>query len=296
LEDDLMRLFGGETISLLMQRLGWALDMPIDHPRISRSIETAQRKVEARNFDLRKNVLEYDDVLNKQRAVIYGQRRQLLAGEDARDRIEELFGAAVDRLLDQYAPAGAHADEWDLTDLLREGILVCLPWGLSAESLAGLNRGELHEELLTSSLDAYRAKEKQIGAEQLREFERFILLRTIDNKWMDHLQNMDDLREGVGLQAYGQRDPLVAYKMEAFKMFKEMTEETESDVVRYLAHLQVAKEKEEETPRRRARVLNTNRDEDGAIPQRRVDKKVGRNDPCPCGSGKKYKKCCGAGG
>jgi len=292
LEDDLMRLFGGETISGLMQRLGWAEDMPIDHPRISKSIEGAQRKVEARNFDLRKNVLEYDDVLNKQREIIYGQRRQLLAGADVRDRVTEMFTGAIDRLMTGYVPEKAPSDEWDLTGLLQEGRLLCLPWGLSAETLSSLNRDALRDELVARTLEAYEEKERQFGAEHLRELERIVLLRTIDGKWMDHLQNMDDLREGIGLQAYGQHDPLVSYKFEAFKMFKEMTDETQADVVGYLSHLQMVRE---ETPRqRRMRAVVTNRDEDGAVPQRRVEKKVGRNDPCPCGSGRKYKKCCGA--
>ncbi|MGE5549450.1 MAG: preprotein translocase subunit SecA [Bacteroidota bacterium] len=293
LEDDLMRLFaGGEMISNLMQRLGWAEDMPIDHPRISKSIESAQRKVEARNFDLRKNVLEYDDVLNKQREIIYGQRRQLLAGENIRDRVVQMFEEVIDRIVASHVPEKAPSDEWDLEGLLHEGRMICFPWGLSVESLSGLGRDTLRSELKRWVLAAYDDKEKQIGAEQLREIERIVMLQTIDRKWMDHLQDMDDLREGIGLRAYGQHDPLIAYKFEAFKMFKEMTDETQVEVVRFLAHLQLQRE---DVPRqRRPRSMMTNRDEDGVVAQRKVDRKVGRNDPCPCGSGKKYKKCCGA--
>lgn len=155
-----------------------------------------------------------------------------------------------------------------------------------------MGREALREDLRQAAFDLYAQKEKQIGAEHLRELERIVLLRTIDAKWMDNLQDMDDLREGIGLRAYGQNDPLVAYKFEAYKMFKEMTEETQKDVIRYLCHLQLV---QEETPRqRRLKSVMTNRDESGAIPQRRVDRKVGRNDLCPCGSGRKYKKCCGA--
>ncbi|MGE5529106.1 MAG: preprotein translocase subunit SecA [Patescibacteria group bacterium] len=295
LEDDLMRLFGGEMIGNLMQRLGWTEDMPIDHPRVSKSIEGAQRKVEARNFDLRKNVLEYDDVLNKQREIVYAQRRQLLAGEDVRGRVVEMIEGCIDRLLEAHAPERAPRDEWDLSGLLQEGRLLCLPsFGLSVDSLDGLGRDALRQELLDRTLAAYADRERQIGAEQLRELERIVLLRTIDSKWMDHLQNMDDLREGIGLRAYGQHDPLVAYKFEAYKMFKEMTDETQADVVRYLTHLRLLKEETQRRPRHRQIV--TNRDEDGqaVVAQRRVVKKVGRNDPCPCGSGRKYKKCCGA--
>ncbi|MCL6613188.1 MAG: SEC-C domain-containing protein, partial [Firmicutes bacterium] len=167
-----------------------------------------------------------------------------------------------------------------------------LPWGIAPESLAGLDRAALRAELLRRTWAAYEEKERQIGPERMREIERFVLLRTIDTKWMDHLQNMDDLREGVSLQAYGQHDPLVAYKFEAYKMFKEMTEEIETDAVRYLTHLQLVRE--EPARERRARAIRTNREEDGGVVQRRVEKKVGRNDPCPCGSGRKYKKCCGA--
>ncbi|MGE5599544.1 MAG: preprotein translocase subunit SecA [Bacteroidota bacterium] len=292
LEDDLMRLFGGEMISQVMQRLGWAEDMPIDHPRISRSIEKAQRKVEARNFDLRKTVLEYDDVLNKQREIIYAQRRQLLSGEDIRDRVTAMIGEVIDRLLAAYAPEKTAPDEWDLQGLVRQGRLICLPWGVTAESLAGMGREALRNELIARTLQAYAEKEELIGADQLREIERIVLLQTIDRRWMDHLQDMDDLREGIGLRAYGQHDPLIAYKFEAYKMFKEMTEETQTEVVRFLTHLQLQREN---VPRqRRPRPMVTNRDEEGVVAQRRVERKVGRNEPCPCGSGKKYKKCCGA--
>ncbi|MGQ9780057.1 MAG: preprotein translocase subunit SecA [Bacillota bacterium] len=292
LEDDLMRLFGGETIGHLMQRLGWTDDMPIDHPRISRAIENAQRKVEARNFELRKHVLEYDDVLNKQREIIYAQRRQLLEGADVHQRVLEMIEANIDRLLAAHAPEKSPPEEWDLAGLVNAGRRICLPWGITPASLAGLDRAGLREELIRRTLAAYEEKEKQIGREQMRELERIVLLRTIDAKWMDHLQNMDDLREGIGLQAYGQHDPLVAYKFEAYKMFKEMTEEIETEAVRYLTHLQLVRE--EPLPARRARMMRTNREEDGTVVQRRVEKKVGRNDPCPCGSGRKYKKCCGA--
>ena len=293
LEDDLMRLFSGDRISLLMQRLGWAEDMPIDHPRISKSIESAQRKVEARNFDMRKNVLEYDDVLNKQREIIYSLRRQLLSGGDVRDRIEEMFRAVIKRLVDAHVPQKASPEAWDFEGLIQEGRTICLPMSVTVASVENLAHEDIKTELFQETLQAYEARERQIGSERLRDFERYLMLRVIDTKWMDNLQNMDDLREGIGLQAYGQRDPLVMYKMEAYKMFKEMNEETQLEVVRFLAHI---REEREEAPKqqRRVRPIMTNRDEGGAVPQRKVDKKVGRNDQCPCGSGKKYKKCCGA--
>lgn len=295
MEDDLMRLFGGEMISGLMERLGWTDDMPIEHKAIAKRIETAQRRVEARNFEIRKNVLEYDDVLNKQREIIYGLRRKLLFGEDVHEKILEMFSDVTANLLEIYANEKVIPEEWDLEGLLRAARTSLLPHdALSVAQLEQLRFEELKDLLLTTALENYRQKEAAIGVDQMRQFERFIMLRTIDIKWMDHLQAMDDLKEGIGLRAYGQNDPLVAYKIEAYQMFKEMRDSINEEVVRELAKIRVVSE-EEAVRRPKIRNVVTNLDESGepAVRQRVVGKKVGRNDPCPCGSGKKYKKCCG---
>lgn len=296
MEDDLMRLFGGEMISGMMERLGWTEDMPIEHSVIAKRIEAAQRKVENRNFDIRKHVLEYDDVLNKQREIIYELRKILLFGSDEHQRVIKLFEEVTENLLEIYANEKVIPEEWDLEGLLQAVYTTLLPMdAVSIEDLEGANHQELKELILKKALELYQSKETEIGAEHLRQFERLVMLRTIDVKWMDHLEAMDELKEGIGLRAYGQNDPLIAYKIEAYQMFKEMRDGINEDVVRTLAKVQIASE-EKVTQRPRIRNISTNLNEDGspAVQQRVVGKKVGRNDPCPCGSGKKYKKCCGA--
>lgn len=293
LEDDLMRLFGGETISSLMERLGWEEDMPIEHPRIAKSIESAQKRVEARNFDIRKQVLEYDDVLNRQREIIYSLRRQLLTGTDVRDRVQEMFTSVIDQLVTTYTPEKVLPEEWDLQGLVSAAESIYLPYGvLQPEAIEGLTRDEVKQTLIEASDRAYEAREAEIGPGQMREIERLVMLRAIDSKWMEHLDNMDDLREGIGLRAYGQNDPLVAYKFEAYQMFREMIGSVHQDVARWVMRVQIQQERPER--QQRVRQVVTNRDEDGGsgVKQRHAAK-VGRNDPCPCGSGKKYKKCCG---
>lgn len=295
MEDDLMRLFGGEMISGLMERLGWTEDMPIEHSAIAKRIEAAQRKVENRNFEIRKNVLEYDDVLNKQREIIYELRKKPLLGEDAHQRIIQMFGDVTDNLLEIYANAKVIPEEWDLEGLLQAVYTNLLPAdSITVEEIDRLSHQELKEMILERALEIYNSKEAEIGAEHLRQFERLVMLRTIDVKWMDHLEAMDELKEGIGLRAYGQNDPLVAYKIEAYQMFKEMRDGINEEVVRTLAKVQIASE-EKVTQRPKIRNISTNLNDDGssAVKQRVVGKKVGRNDPCPCGSGKKYKKCCG---
>ncbi len=299
MEDDLMRLFGGETIVRWMERLGWAEDVPIEHPRIARAIENAQRKVENRHFEMRKHVLEYDDVMNKQRETIYGLRRKILLGaeEEIHGQVLEMFKQVVDGLVQMHTDART-PDEWDLEGLCGEADRIFLfagaftPEKLRAE--AGEDPEALKRILLEKALARYEEKEQEIGAERLRAFERYIMLRTIDRFWMDHLENMDDLLEGVRFQSItSQQDPLVVYKIESYRMFQGLLETVREEVVRFLCHIQVAEEK----PRlqRQVRNLVMNRGEDGAVEvtQRKIGKKVGRNEPCPCGSGKKYKKCCG---
>lgn len=295
MEDDLMRLFGGEMIVHWMERLGWEENMPIEHPRIAKSIESAQRKVEARNFDIRKHVLEYDDVLNKQRETIYNLRKMLLMGEDVHEKVMEFLENVVEAILSKAIPERSHSEDWDAPSLIHRIEATFLPPGtLDEQELLSMTREEIKDSLLEKALAAYEAKEEAVGRERLREFERFIMLRTIDNLWMEHLENMDDLREGISLRAYGQNDPLITYKIEAYQMFNGLMGVLAEDVIRVLFTFEVV----EEQPRQVRRVKNivTNRGENGenTVSQRTVGKKVGRNDLCPCGSGKKYKKCCGA--
>ncbi len=295
MEDDLMRLFGGEMISGWMEKLGWSEDMPIEHSAIAKRIEAAQRKVEARNFEIRKHVLDYDDVLNKQREIIYELRKMLLLGQDVHEKVVAMFGEVVDHLLEVYANAKVIPEEWDLGGLLQAVYGTFLPpQSITPADIDRLNHEELRETILNKALEYYEEKEAEIGTEHLREIERFVMLRTIDVRWMDHLEAMDELKEGIGLRAYGQNDPLVAYKMEAYQMFKEMRDAINEEVVRELAKFQVVSE-ERLVQRPKVKNISTNLDEDGKAPvqQRVTGKKVGRNDPCPCGSGKKYKKCCG---
>ncbi|HBT47841.1 MAG TPA: preprotein translocase subunit SecA [Peptococcaceae bacterium] len=291
LEDDLMRLFGAENIAGLLDRLGMDDSTPIDHPLVSRSIETAQKKVEAHNFDLRKHVLEYDDVLNQQREIIYRQRRQVLMGEDLSSVIEDMITTVVDRTIERFAGESKYPEEWDWKGFLEYAGRLFLP-GVEpslAGELANMEKEEVYAFLREKALEFYRRREEELGKETLRELERLILLKVVDAKWMDHLDAMDQLRQGIGLRAYGQRDPLVEYKFEAYQMFQEMIASIQEEVVRYLYHVRVALPEE----RRPRRVVENRYQEEGPRQPVRREQKIGRNDPCPCGSGKKYKKCCG---
>ncbi|MHB8157733.1 MAG: preprotein translocase subunit SecA [Desulfocucumaceae bacterium] len=291
LEDDLMRLFGSDNISSLMDRLGIDEDMPIEHNLISKSIETAQKRVENRNFDIRKHVLQYDDVMNQQRELIYRQRRQILTGEELKETIASMIEEVVGRAVDTYCPEGVHQEEWDLEELVNHSEQVFIP-GLpvSPEDLEDLNRAEIKEYLFNKSVELYDKREQDLGEENMREIERVVTLRIVDEKWMDHLDAMDQLREGIGLRAYGQKDPLVEYKFEGYEMFQNMIATIQEDVVKYIFRLNVVQR--EEQPKQRVVVENRYAEEGPRQPVRR-EAKVGRNEPCSCGSGKKYKKCCG---
>ena len=297
-----MRMFGSERVSAIMERLGWEDDQPIEHGQITRAIENAQRKVEAFHFEIREQVLKYDDVLNKQREVIYEMRRHVLNGENMRERIREMLKQAVSGIVEDICSEKLHPGEWDrpaLVDRLKD--LVAADTGLTADDLQSSNRDEIEQVLFEKAEAAYAAREATIGAEQFRELERMILLHVVDSKWMDHLRNMEDLRQGIGLRAYAQQDPLLEYQLESFEMFQEMMHSIREDTLRYLYRVQVRTRdaEAEQAQRQRAaqqRLLaaRSNR-ETVATPQpRRAGVKVGRNDPCPCGSGKKYKRCCGA--
>jgi preprotein translocase subunit SecA len=320
LEDDLMRLFGSERIARIMDRLGAEEGEVIEHRMVTRSIERAQKRVEGRNFEMRKHLLEYDDVMNQQREVIYDRRRYALEQANILHQIEEVRDETIDSLLDTHLPEGVHVDEWNLEGLLRElrGIFLQAP-DIQAEELSEAGREDLRERILRGVSEAYARREQLIGSEQLREFERIVYLSVIDDKWKEHLREMDDLKEGIGLRGYGQKDPLVEYKREGFQMFVELLDQINRDTLRALYRIPI-----EEAPERRrrreperlalvhqdatgmgfagggapapamAQTATNSGDGEGRVRQRPVRvKKVGRNDPCPCGSGKKYKKCCG---
>ena len=291
LEDDLMRLFGGDNIYSVMEKLGLDEDTPIDHPLISRALESAQKKVETRNFEARKHVLEYDNVLNEQREIIYSQRRRVLEGENLRETVLEWLSEMITKALAQYTPAEVLPEEWNLRGLLAWAESLFLPpRRFTADALAAKEREELFALLYEAAAAVYEEREAKLGAEGMRELERIAVLRAVDLKWMNHIDAMDMLRHEIGLRAYGQRDPLVEYKFEAKNMFDQMIEEIQEEAVWMLYRVQLA------APLQRQAVAVANETPDGqgaAVQKPAAAKKVGRNAPCPCGSGKKYKKCCG---
>jgi len=339
LEDDLMRIFAKEWVSNLLQRLGMEEGVPIESKLITRRIETAQKAVEGQHFESRKHLLEYDDVMNKQREAVYGLRRRLLEGMDQKDLIlEDYVSAILGDLLEEYVPVKAHADDWNIKGL-KDAVFTRFGVDFVAEGVKAeaLNRQELGDAIFEKLKDRYEAKEKLIGPEAMRHHERMIMLSVLDQQWKDHLLGMDHLKEGIGLRGYGQHDPLVEYKKESFEMFEAMLQRFQEDTVRYLYLMQILERPAEAPPterppaeapalsggdgngKRPARMVSTSADEleeafmrrkrreleqarmagagDAAPVQQvvRSQEKVGRNDPCPCGSGKKYKKCHGAG-
>jgi preprotein translocase subunit SecA len=330
LEDDLLRIFGGERVHRLMDRLGLDEDIPIEHSLISRSVESAQKKVEEQNFQIRKRVLEYDDVMNQQREVIYGQRQRILGGDDLREDVLEIVERVLREQVALFTGSSRFSEEWDLEELLTM-LRTYFSTTVTVESLgdpAEIDAEDLADVVVEDALKAFEAKEERFGAETMRELERWVLLRTIDSKWRDHLYEMDYLREGIGLRALAQRDPLVEYKNEGFRMFQEMMDSIQNDFVRYLYHLEIVREEQPQEAAPNGRLAYSGGGDSSlaqnfaaagaaaeASPAGMTDSsaeayeaaqqatrtvvaprsvsKVGRNDPCPCGSGKKYKKCCG---
>jgi preprotein translocase subunit SecA len=301
LEDDLMRIFGADRIQGIMGRLGMEQGEPIEHGLVTRAIENAQKKVEAHNFDIRKHLLEYDDVLNKQREVIYNQRREVLKGEALKEQIIEMAEGLAEEVVERYADKELPVNEWDLT-ALRDAFIrqFNLRLDLKNEELDQLSPEALAETAHRRVLEVYEDKEKRFGEAMLRQLEKIIMLQTIDGLWKDHLLNMDHLKEGIGLRGYGQKNPLQEYQKEGFDMFEDMIHRVQEDVVQKLFTVELARETaaqeiEIQQPRPQRMVLSHG-DEPLAARQtttkREVDK-VGRNDPCPCGSGKKYKRCHG---
>lgn len=296
LEDDLMRLFGSDNISGIMDKLGMEEDEPIEHKIVTRSIESAQKKVEARNFEIRKQVLEYDDVMNQQREVIYDQRRQILEKADLKETVLDMASHIVDRSMDMYAPKEAYSEDWDVKSLISYAEEFYAPAGfLKEEKMQEMSRDELETFLHKVAVDYYNAREENNTAPIMRELENLVMLKVVDSHWMEHLDAMDALREGIGLRAYGQRDPLVEYKFEAYEMFEAMKEAIVDDVVRYMYRVNVVTQPVVEDHLSEASTNNPNVDGSTETPKEPVrnDSTVGRNDPCPCGSGKKYKNCCG---
>ncbi|RPI16560.1 MAG: preprotein translocase subunit SecA [Acidobacteriales bacterium] len=336
LQDDLLRIFGGERIQNLMLRLGMEEDVPIESKLITRRIAKAQEAVEAQNFAARKHLIEYDDVMNKQRQAVYGMRRQLLEGQEQKDRIVDMVGGIVGSCMATRCPNGVHPTEWDLAGL-RTDVLSQFGVKIEAQALAGLTATEIEETIREQLVKKYEEKEDLVGSPVMRETERMIMLNVVDDQWKDNLLSMDHLKEGIGLRGYGQKDPLVEYKKESFILFQDMMDRIEDETIRYLFFLQPVQgerpplpfEPEEESdeddtvmaaaeangPQRAAaqssiqdftRHIQRKKEREMAelqfvgggtsTAQQPVVKgaKVGRNDPCPCGSGKKYKKCCGS--
>ena len=293
LEDDLMRLFGSEKLMGVFNTLGVEDGEQIEHKMLSNAIEKAQKKIEANNFGIRKNLLEYDQVMNEQREIIYAERRRVLDGESMRDTIYSMITEYVENMTDRFASTEVDPEEWDIKgfEINLHGVIpqMELP---SEEECRQMRQKELKHLLKERAVKAYESKEAEFPeAEQLREVERVILLKVIDARWMDHIDDMDQLRQGIGLQAYGQRDPLVEYKMMGYDMFGEMTNAIAETTIRTLFHLRVEEKVEREEV---AKVTGTNKDDTSVRePKKREEKKIYPNDPCPCGSGKKYKQCCG---
>jgi preprotein translocase subunit SecA len=296
LEDDLMRMFASERVASIMERLKWPDDEPITAKMVSRAVESAQRQIEELNFERRKNILKYDDVMNTQRQVIYDERARLLRGEDFKEQALEMVSDVVERTVDQWIGDSDFSEEWDL-GALRAGLAEVYPVTLTRSDLEeSSNAVQLTEAAREDALGVYEHKEAELGSEVMRELERMVLLNITDTRWREHLYEMDYLQEGIHLRAYGQKDPLVEYQREAYEMFQELTQGIRDDFVRYIYRVELVRQDEPSRPRPQRVVTSRGEDDEansGAAPQARSDK-VPRNAPCPCGSGKKYKKCHGA--
>ena len=299
LEDELMRLFGSDRLMAMVEKIGMDDDMPIEHKMLSKSIEGAQKKVEGKNFSIRKHVLQYDDVMNKQREIIYKERRNVLEGEDVHSEILDMIDKTIDRVLSYYIPEGSYPESWDLKALEERFVNIFHPdKKVEVGNVEDLTKESLKEIIKNEALRLYDEKEKLVGEERMRELERIILLQVVDSKWMDHIDAMDQLRQGIGLRAIGQEDPVRAYQIEGFDMFDEMIQSIQEETLNYIYGFQVRIEAQ---PIERKQMVDMDKleqkggseaEEEGPK-QIKTDKVVGRNDLCPCGSGKKYKKCCG---
>ncbi len=303
MEDDLMRLFGSEKTTKIIDAMGIGEDEPIEHPMLTKAIESAQKKVEGNNFSIRKHLLEYDEIMNEQREIIYGERRRVLFGEDLRDSIvqmiEECVGRAVEASTGEMAPA-----EWDVLEITEQMNRLMPIGNLEIDVNNFSDKEQLKQYIFDKAMKLYEAKEAEITPERMREVERAIMLKVIDQKWMDHIDDMDQMRQGIGMQAIAQRDPLLEYKFISYDMFDELRANVQFDTVKYLTRVRLVQENAQtvdadENNKRKSvepeeRQMFTNKDDTLAkTPKKRQSAKIGRNDPCPCGSGKKYKHCCG---
>jgi preprotein translocase subunit SecA len=317
LEDDLLRLFGSDRISNIMEKLGMEEGEPIEHGMVTRAIETAQKRVEAHNFEIRKHLLEYDDVMNTQRKIIYAERHKILDGENLQDTLAEMRSEVIERLLSLYADAETYPEQWDLaglTEAVKRQFDLEISW--SPEEVASLTVALLRDSLEERVLKAYEEREAKFGPELIRYLERMIMLQVVDGQWKDHLLAMDHLKEGIGLRGYGQKDPLIEYKREGFEMFEAMVERIKQQTIEHLYRVQVAPAEALAFAGTREAPAGVGGDDDlplraqpgsqpkaaerslrpaaAVAPIKVTGNKIGRNDPCPCGSGRKYKKCCGA--
>jgi preprotein translocase subunit SecA len=302
LEDDLMRLFASDRIGRIMDRMKWPEDEPIQARMVTRAIETAQKNVEEQNFEIRKNVLKYDDVMNKQREVIYGERQKILEGRDLSDEALEYVEMVISGAVSQFVSKDVYPEEWDL-DAMLAALASIYPVQLTKGQLEDADDAEeVQRRVVEEAVVVYRAKEAELGPDPatgdpvLRAMERIVLLSIIDNAWREHLYEMDYLQEGIGLRAYGQRDPLVEYQREAFQMFEDMKDAIQDEFVRYIYRVQLVRQDEPSRPRPQRVQLSHGDDSSGgagAGAAVTLSDKIPRNAPCPCGSGRKYKKCHG---
>ncbi len=290
LEDDLMKLFGSQRISGMMERLGVEEDTPIEHNLITRAIEKAQKKVEEYHFGIRKQVLQFDDVMNKQRETVYLLRRRILEGKELKEKIFEMLQQVVEDQVDAFLSEKIHPEEWDYDGLIKSINEVIPVLGLDKIKEIG-DRAEIKNSLSSTLKRAYQSREEEVGAEAMREIEKVVMLRVIDTAWIEQLHNMDTLREGIGLRGWGGRDPLIEYKIEGYSMFQEMMRGVREEIVGMVIKVQLAREEEEALPKKKVVSYGAS-PKQAAVPVEHKKIKVGRNDPCPCGSGKKYKKCC----
>ena len=295
LEDDLMRLFGSERMQAVVNTLGLPEDEAIEHSMLTGAIENAQKKVEGNNFQVRQHVLKYDDVMNEQRNTIYSQRQSVLNGDSIKDSIMNMLGSFIDNIIDSYTGSAEFIDDWNMAGMAEYVESIFAPKGIldfTRDEREDMTKEKLREILLDCAIKRYEEKEAEFGAEQFREIERILLLRVVDDRWMDHIDNMDQLRRGIGLRAYAQRDPVIEYQDEGYNMYSEMLGNIREDVIKLLFNVRLERQpiREEATQQKLTATHG-----DGTLEKKPVVKgqKVGRNDPCPCGSGKKYKKCCG---
>jgi preprotein translocase subunit SecA len=288
-----MRLFVSDRAKSIVESLGFEEDMQLENKMLTKSIENAQKRVEGRNFSIRKHVLQYDDVINKQREIIYGQRNKVLHGENLREYVLSMIEKVIERAIPMFTEGYKYPEEWDLDGLLNYLHPIFLPQGaIVFRDIESLTKESLKDIIYSKAVELYEMKEQEIDPERMRDVERAVLLRIVDLHWIDHIDAMDDLKQGIGLRAVGQQDPVIAYKMEGFDMFEEMIANIQEETVKGLFHATLRTDTEH---KRVAIITGTSGgDEQPGAKTFKTDKKIGRNDPCPCGSGKKYKKCHGA--